>query len=173
VAASGRALVYGGGTIGIMGTVARAVVGNGGRCIGIIPAPLAPKEVSGHGIGEVTVVDTMAERKQLMFAQSSWLICLPGGIGTLDEFFEMLTLCQLNAFKCRVGMLNTANFYGPMMAMLHHLVTQQFLEAELVDKIVVRDTPEEIFEAMGTARDIEAVGFATSLRWTNPQRRAE
>uniref|UniRef100_A0A7S1MSW5 ABM domain-containing protein n=1 Tax=Neobodo designis TaxID=312471 RepID=A0A7S1MSW5_NEODS len=165
VAALGRRLVYGGGTVGVMGAVASAADKAGGKVLGVIPAALAPREASGAPVGEVVVVDTMSKRKDIMFSNASWLVVCPGGIGTLDEFFEVLTLCQLNAYRCRVGLLNTENFFGPLLAMMRHLVAQKFLEAETVDALVVRNTPGELFEAMESANDLVAVGFAKNLKW--------
>jgi uncharacterized protein (TIGR00730 family) len=165
ILASKRPLVYGGGCVGIMGAVASTVEKGGGRVLGVIPAALAPREMSGDLIGTCTIVETMHERKQLMFSQASWLVCLPGGIGTLDELFELLTLCQLNAYRFRVGLLNSENFYGPLVAMLHHLVAQGFLEDEVVARITIRDAPDELFAAMEIADDVVASGTATALRW--------
>ena len=165
VAGLGRRLVYGGGTVGIMGAVAEAADKAGGKVLGVIPGALAPREASGAPVGEVIIVDTMGKRKDIMFARASWLIVCPGGIGTLDEFFEVLTLCQLNAYRCRVGLLNTENFFGALFALLQHLVSQKFLEPEVVDALVVRDTPAELFAAMETAEDLVAAGKTKHLKW--------
>lgn len=148
LARRGKTLVYGGGTVGIMGALATATASNHGQVQSVIPRALLPREVSGDSVGQVFATDTMAERKSIMFGLSDVVISLPGGIGTFDELLEVLTLFQLNAYRPKIGLLNVAGFYGPFLAMLEHTVREGFLEANALKYFVVRDDAEELLKAL-------------------------
>ena len=130
LAAEGIALVYGGGNVGLMGIVADAVLANGGGVIGVIPQQLVDWEVAHRGVTRLEVVDSMHTRKARMFELSDGFVALPGGFGTLDEMFEMLTWRQLGLGKKPCAFLDVNGFWQPLMAMLDSMVRERFLHAE-------------------------------------------
>ena len=130
LAAEGIALVYGGGNVGLMGIVADAVLANGGDVIGVIPQQLVDWEVAHRGVTRLEVVDSMHTRKARMFELSDGFVALPGGFGTLDEMFEMLTWRQLGLGKKPCAFLDVNGFWTPLMAMLDTMVRERFLHAE-------------------------------------------
>lgn len=120
-------LVYGGASIGVMGAVADAVVENGGEVIGVMPQALIDKEVSHSGLSELRVVDSMHERKALMAELSDGFIALPGGFGTLEELFEVLTWSQLGFHRKPCGLLDIRDYYSHLTAFLDHATDQGFI----------------------------------------------
>src|SRR5882724_11747956 len=120
LAASGIELVYGGGRIGLMGLVANAALEAGGRVIGIIPAHLHDAEIGHSGVSELIVVGSMHERKQRMFEMSDAFAVLPGGLGTLDEAFEIITWKQLSLHDKPVVILDVAGYWAPLVALIEH-----------------------------------------------------
>jgi uncharacterized protein (TIGR00730 family) len=126
LAGAGIELVYGGGRIGLMGRVADAVLAGDGRVTGIIPAHLHDKEVGHHGISDLRVVGSMHERKQLMFEMSDAFAVLPGGLGTLDEFFEIITWKQLSLHDKPVIVLDVAGYWAPLLALIDHAIEGGF-----------------------------------------------
>lgn len=135
LAADGIALVYGGGNVGLMGIVADAVLANGGEVIGVIPQQLVDWEVAHRGVTRLEVVDSMHTRKARMFELSDGFVALPGGFGTLDEMFEMLTWRQLGLGKKPCAFLDVNGFWQPLMAMLDTMVRERFLHAEQRDDL--------------------------------------
>src|SRR5689334_173145 len=129
-AADKLALVYGGGNVGLMGLVADAVLENGGEVIGVIPQQLVDWEVAHKGITRLEVVDSMHTRKARMFDLSDGFVALPGGFGTLDEMFEMLTWRQLGLGDKPCAFLDVNAFWQPLMAMLDTMVCERFLHAD-------------------------------------------
>ena len=127
LARCGLGLVYGGGNVGLMGMIADSMLQAGGEVIGVIPQSLVAKEVAHHGVSELRVVDTMHQRKALMNELSDAFIALPGGFGTLDEFFEILTWSQLGIHSKPSGLLNVCGYYDSLLAMLDHAVNERFL----------------------------------------------
>ena len=127
LARRGLGLVYGGGNVGLMGMIADSMLRAGGEVIGVIPQSLVAREVAHHGVSELRVVDTMHQRKALMNELSDAFIALPGGFGTLDEFFEILTWSQLGIHGKPSGLLNVSGYYDSLLAMLDHAVTERFL----------------------------------------------
>src|SRR5437868_614260 len=123
----GWSLVYGGGHIGLMGLLADAVLGAGGEVIGVIPQALVDRELAHEGLTELRIVSSMHERKALMAELSHAFVALPGGYGTADEFFEMLTWAQLNIHHKPIGLLNTANFFEPLLAWIDRAVADGFI----------------------------------------------
>ena len=121
-------LVYGGGRVGVMGLLADTVLKNGGKVIGIIPQFLMDKEVGHTGLTELHVVKNMHERKQLMNDLCDGIITLPGGLGTLEEFFEVLTWLMLGIHKKPVGLLNVNGFYDHLLQQMDLMVEQRFLK---------------------------------------------
>ena len=130
LASDNIALVYGGGNVGLMGIVADAVLANGGEVIGVIPQQLVDWEVAHRGVTRLEVVDSMHTRKARMFELSDGFVALPGGFGTLDEMFEMLTWRQLGLGKKPCAFLDVNGFWQPLMAMLDTMVRERFLHAE-------------------------------------------
>ena len=126
----GLGLVYGGGNVGLMGVLADAALAAGGEVIGIIPGGLFSREVGHPGLTEMRVVGTMHERKALMADLADGFIALPGGMGTLDELFEILTWAQLGIHAKPCGLLNVAGYFDPLIALLDHMVAEKFLRPE-------------------------------------------
>lgn len=149
MAKAGVSLVYGGGTMGIMGTIARAVKSHGGKVIGIIPRFLINKEASGEHenlFDEFIITETMHQRKQLMFDRSDGFLAFPGGIGTLEEIVEIMTWAQLGRHKKPVAFANIEGFWNPMIALLDHMKKQGFIHHAL--DILVIDDVEKILNAI-------------------------
>ena len=139
LARRGLGLVYGGGNVGLMGMLADSMLQAGGEVIGVIPHSLVAKEVAHHGVTELRVVDTMHQRKALMNELSDAFIALPGGFGTLDEFFEILTWSQLGIHSKPSGLLNVSGYYDSLLAMLDHAVNERLLRPAHRE-LVIADT---------------------------------
>ena len=146
MAGRGLGLVYGGASIGVMGAVADAVLERGGQAIGVIPYSLATKEVSHDGLDELIVVDSMHERKAKMAELSDGFIALPGGWGTIEEIFEMLTWAQLGFHEKPCGLLNVAAYYDPLFAFLENAIEQQFVKEEYRPMIMMDETPGALLD---------------------------
>jgi uncharacterized protein (TIGR00730 family) len=127
IASHGGQLVYGGGSGGLMGTVADATLAAGGRVVGIIPKALVEKEWAHHGCTELHIVENMHDRKRMMAERADAFVALPGGIGTLEELFEVWTWRQLGYHDKPIGLLNSAGYYDGLLAFMHHAVASQFL----------------------------------------------
>jgi uncharacterized protein (TIGR00730 family) len=130
IASRGLGIVYGGGRIGLMGALADAALGAGGEVIGVIPESLERLEVAHRGVTQLHVVATMHERKALMAELSDAFIALPGGVGTLDELFDMLSWRQLGLHAKPIGLLNHHGFFDTLLAQLDHMVAQGFVANE-------------------------------------------
>ncbi len=144
LARQGIGMVYGGGLVGLMGTVADAALAAGGRVVGVIPEPLSMKEIAHAGLSEMHVVPGMHERKALMAELSGAFLALPGGLGTFEEFFEILTWSVLGLHNKPIGLLNIAGYYDPLLRLLDHAVAERFVRPEHLDRIAVSDDPETI-----------------------------
>jgi uncharacterized protein (TIGR00730 family) len=136
----GLGLVYGGGSVGLMGVLARAVRDAGGQVIGVIPAALTTRELMGETIGDLLVVETMHERKAKMAALAGGFIALPGGFGTLDELFEAITWSQLGIHTKPIGLLNVDGFFDPLLAFIDHGVAEGFIRPQHRRLVEVVDT---------------------------------
>jgi len=137
LARRGWRLVYGAGDIGLMGEVARATQSAGGKTFGVIPTHLMQGEVARRDLDALVITETMHERKTVMFANSHAIVVLPGGAGTLDEFFEVLTWAQIGLHAKPVVLLDQGGFWQPLLALLDHLVVQGFAAASLRDLVTV------------------------------------
>lgn len=137
-------LVYGGGTGGLMGITADAVLQAGGRVIGIIPKALVDKEWAHHGCTELHIVDTMHERKRMMAEKSDAFLALPGGIGTLEELFEVWTWRQLGYHDKPIGILNIAGYYQGLLDFMATSVAQEFLGDWQMGLVSTSDAPEAL-----------------------------
>ena len=133
----GYGIVYGGGNVGLMGAVADSVLDAGGEVIGVIPEFLSLQELEHLAITQVHRVKTMSERKDMMNELCDGVITLPGGFGTLDEYFEMLTLGQLSQHKKGVALLNTEGYYDPLIKMVDNMIDNGFLKDEYRDIFIV------------------------------------
>jgi uncharacterized protein (TIGR00730 family) len=147
-------LVFGGGHIGLMGILADAVLAAGGAAWGVIPRALVEKELAHRGLTELHVVTTMHERKALMADLSDGFIALPGGFGTADELFEILTWRQLGLHTKPIGILNVNGFFDPLLAWLNRAVEEGFLRFEHRRLLQEADDPEKLL----------------SLLWSEPPR---
>ncbi|MEM5429091.1 TIGR00730 family Rossman fold protein [Cupriavidus oxalaticus] len=151
LAERGLALVYGGGKVGLMGTVADAVLEHGGTVIGIIPEALMQKEVGHRGLTELHVVRNMHERKQMMADRADAFIAMPGGVGTFEELFETFTWLQLGYHDKPVGLLNVGGFYDGMLGFLGHAVQEGFLKQVHADLLHVADLPGALLDQLAAA----------------------
>ena len=139
-------LVYGGASVGIMGEIANAVLGEGGDVIGVIPKGLFAKEVAHTGITELREVGSMHERKALMADLSDGFIALPGGLGTIEEIFEIITWSQLGMHRKPCGLLNVNNYYDKLIGFLDHAVSEQFIKATHRSTILIDKCSDRLLE---------------------------
>jgi uncharacterized protein (TIGR00730 family) len=144
MATAGLGLVYGGGGLGLMGEVARAVIAAGGPVTGIIPKFLTEKEHMLREADELIVTRDMHERKQLMFEHSDAFVALPGGIGTLEELVEQMTWAQLGQHDKPVVIANVANFWAPLKGLLDHMRQEAFIRPNLEVRVVTIDAIEDV-----------------------------
>jgi uncharacterized protein (TIGR00730 family) len=146
------ALVYGGGSIGLMGILADAALEAGGNVIGVTPRRLVEREVAHSGLTELRVVETMHERKALMADLSDAFVSLPGGLGTLDETFEMLTWIQLGYHRKPCALLEVNGYFERLTAFLDHAVEQRFLTAAHRAMLIVERDPEAVLDRLASAK---------------------
>ncbi|MDD1637913.1 MAG: TIGR00730 family Rossman fold protein [Methylococcaceae bacterium] len=139
-------LVYGGASIGIMGMVADQVLKLGGQVIGVIPKALAHKEVAHHHLTELHVTQSMHERKMLMAELSDGFIALPGGIGTLEELFEIWTWAQLGFHRKPCGLLNVEGYYDSLITFLDHVLAEQFVKKHHHAMLIVETNPDALLD---------------------------
>jgi uncharacterized protein (TIGR00730 family) len=144
----GIGLVYGGGSVGLMGVIADAALEAGAEVIGVIPEVLMIREVTHTGLTELRIVDTMHERKALMAELSDAFIAMPGGFGTLDELFEAITWAQLGLHRKPVGLLNVEGYYDPLLALIEHAIAEGFILPEYAQLLTVDSDPEELLEQL-------------------------
>lgn len=143
-------LVYGGGRVGLMGVVADTVLQNSGTVLGIIPTFLQTREIIHEHISDTIVTNTMHERKQRMHEESDAVLVLPGGFGTFDELFEMLTWAQLGLHTKPIVLLNTHGFFDSLLHFVRHSAQQGFIQQHYVDMLLVATTPTEALQQMRT-----------------------
>jgi uncharacterized protein (TIGR00730 family) len=144
------ALVYGGGNVGLMGTIATEVIRLGGEVTGIIPKALVDKELGHTALTRLHVVKDMHERKSMMASLSDGFIAMPGGMGTLEELFEILTWAQLGFHQKPVGLLNTNGFYDKLLEFTQHLVDESFVAKEQVDAIFSESNADTLIKRFKT-----------------------
>ena len=148
IARRGLELVYGAGHVGLMGVLADAALAAGGRVVGVIPRSLVDRELAHKGLTELHVVETMHARKALMEERSQAFIALPGGYGTLDELFEILTWAQLGIHAKPVGLVNVADYFEPLLAWIDNAVEDGLLREKHRAMLLVGDEPEEVLESV-------------------------
>jgi uncharacterized protein (TIGR00730 family) len=152
LAGRGIALVYGGARVGLMGALADEVLAAGGRAVGVMPESLVAKEVAHKGLTELHVVKTMHERKAMMSDLSDGFVALPGGMGTLDELFEIVTWAQLGLHVKPCGVLNIEGYFDRLLAFIEHSVAERFVRAEHAAMIAVAATAPELLDKMTAYR---------------------
>ena len=150
LAGRGLTLVYGGGRIGLMGVIADAALTAGGEVIGVIPRHLVEREVAHTGLSDLRVVETMLERKALMAELSDVFVALPGGYGTLDELFEMVTWTQIGVQAKPCGVLNVAGYYDPLLAWVEHAVREGLVRAGHRDLLLAGKDTKTLLEQLAT-----------------------
>jgi uncharacterized protein (TIGR00730 family) len=158
----GLGLVFGGGHIGLMGILADAVLQAGGEAIGVIPQALVAKELAHAGLTELHVVDTMHQRKALMADLADGFAALPGGFGTGDELFEILTWAQLGLHAKPIGLLNVAGYFDPLLAWLDRAIEEAFLKPEHRRLLLEAEDAERLLDAFLGYRAAEA-----TPKWIN------
>lgn len=142
------ALIFGGGRVGVMGMIADAVLKQGGKAIGVIPEFLLNKEVGHTGLTELHVVENMHQRKQMMNDLCDGIMTLPGGFGTLEEFFEVLTWLQLGLHQKPIGILNVSGFYDFLLQQMNVMVEQRFLKPANRELVLTSANPIELVNLM-------------------------
>lgn len=152
IARNGWRLVYGAGDVGLMGEVARATMALGGKTMGIIPTHLLQAERGRHDLSQLVITETMHERKKVMFSNSDAIVVLPGGAGSLDEFFEVLTWRQLKLHEKSIFLLNSAEYWSPLVSLVDHIIDTGFAEPSL----------RGFFETLSDVQELERM--LTALR---------
>jgi uncharacterized protein (TIGR00730 family) len=143
-------LVYGGAQVGLMGVLADAALSQGGQVHGVITRALAGKEIAHQGLTTLEIVETMHERKAAMADKSDGFIMLPGGFGTLDEFFEVVTWTQLGIHSKPCGVLNVDGFFDPLRALLELAAGQRFIGPEHRDMVIMESDPEALLDRLSS-----------------------
>jgi uncharacterized protein (TIGR00730 family) len=156
----GWQLVYGGGKVGLMGEVADATLGAGGRVVGVIPEALMQREVGHAALSELHVVPTMHQRKHLMAERADIFIALPGGIGTLEELYEVWTWRQLAYHQKPIGLLNTAGYYDALLQFMQHTVAEGFLSAEQSAVLQVHTDPQALLLLLAEQAQVTASDYS-------------
>ena len=160
LAQSGVRLVYGGGQVGLMGILADAAIDAGGDVLGVIPDFLHHKEIAHPRVSDMRIVTTMHERKMIMAEAADAFIAMPGGLGTLEELFEMWTWSQLGRHDKPLGLLNINGYWDQMLGFLDHMQGEGFVEARHRAMLACEDTPDALIEALKAA---EHPGMIASL----------
>lgn len=163
LAGAGIDVVYGGGHVGMMGALADAALAAGGRVIGVIPEHLMRPEVAHQNLTELIVVDSMHTRKRTMAARADAFAVLPGGYGTYEEMFEMVTWAQLRLQAKPVGLLNVAGFFDALLVFLRHAAQQQFIRPELRDLVLVEHSVPALVARLAGQLPAAAQGATTDL----------
>jgi hypothetical protein len=148
IAERGIRLIYGGGRVGLMGTVADVVLGEGGKVHGVITRSLQTKEIAHPSLESLQVVETMHERKAAMADAADAFVMLPGGFGTFDEFFEALTWTQLGIHVKPCGILDVADFFAPLLALIDGAVTAGFVHPAHRDMVIVDNDPARLLDRL-------------------------
>ncbi|MGK0553223.1 TIGR00730 family Rossman fold protein [Macrococcus capreoli] len=149
------ALIFGGGKAGLMGVIADSVIQNGGRTIGVIPHFLHEKEIAHPNLTELYTVDTMHQRKDMMSSLCDGYIMMPGGAGTLEEFFEIFTWAQLGLHEKPIGILNIDGFYNPLIEMLNKMIAQGFIGEHYRHLAIVEENPDTLIDKMKNAQPVK------------------
>jgi uncharacterized protein (TIGR00730 family) len=157
LARRGAGVVYGGGSLGLMGELANAALAAGADVVGVIPRFLGEREVGHEGLTDLHVTENMHDRKMLMAEQADAFVVLPGGIGTLEEVVEMLSWSQLGLHRKPIGLLDTGGFWGPLLDLLDHMTAEGFVGLDHRRLLLSDPDPEALLDAM-EAWEAPAVG---------------
>jgi uncharacterized protein (TIGR00730 family) len=141
-------LVYGGGIVGLMGVLANTLLQGGGEVIGVIPEALATRELAHPGLTQMHVVKTMHERKALMARLADAFIALPGGYGTFEELFEIITWAQLGLHRKPIGLLNVESYFNPLIDLVENAVHEGFIRPEQKELMVISDRPQDLLRRL-------------------------
>jgi len=155
LAARGVGLVYGGGSVGLMGVIADTMLAAGGEVIGVIPRALATKEIAHQGLADLRVVASMHERKATMTELADAFVALPGGYGTFDELFEAITWAQLGLHQKPIALLDVEGYFALLLAMLDRATADRFIRPEHRDLVIDDDDPARLLDRMETFRPAE------------------
>ena len=169
----GITLVYGGSTIGLMGEVARSAIASGGKVIGVITQALLEQKVAFDGLSDLRVVKDMHERKSVMAELSDGFIALPGGYGTYEEFFEMLTWLQLGIHSKPCGLLNVGGYYDKLLEFLDHAVDEQFIHKPHRDLILASDQPGALLDQIINYQHVSFNKTEWALHMTEQSKQTE
>jgi len=153
LAKAGMSIVYGGGGIGLMGTIADSVMKNNGKVIGVIPAFMKDEGWDHKSVNDMIITNDMGERKKRMFELADAVVALPGGVGTLEELTEAITLKQLGLYNGPIIILNTLNFYDSLISFFEHMIAGHFLRFEHKDIWKIAGTPEEVMVYLANNKD--------------------
>ncbi|MES2145807.1 MAG: TIGR00730 family Rossman fold protein [Pseudomonadota bacterium] len=153
IAEAGWRLVYGAGDVGLMGEVARAAQGAGARTLGVIPTHLLSREMGKRDLTSFVITEDMHERKKVMFMNSDAIVVLPGGAGSLDEFFEVLTWAQIGLHGKPIFLLNVAGYWTPLAALIDHVVTEGFADPSILTLFRLVDDVGDLSAALHDALD--------------------
>ena len=149
IAARGLRLIYGAGDVGLMGEVARAALGAGGKAVGVIPRHIMDQEVGRRDLTALIVTDTMHERKKIMFANSEAVVAMPGGAGTVDELVEVLTWRQLGLHEKPLILMNVGGFWDPLLGLIDHVIARGFAAESLRGFLSVTPDAAETLDLLG------------------------
>ena len=155
IVSNGMGLVYGGGSIGLMGVIADAVLKEKGEVIGVIPHALSSREFAHHGLAELRVVPSMHERKAMMAELSDAFIAMPGGFGTFDEFFEIVTWAQLGLHTKPIGLLNVEGYFDLLLSFINHVLQERFINEDHHRLITTSDNPEKLLLALKSYKPLQ------------------
>jgi uncharacterized protein (TIGR00730 family) len=147
----GIGLVYGGASVGLMGIVADSVMTGGGEVIGVIPHVLVRKEVGHKNLTQLHEVNSMHERKAMMADLADGFIALPGGFGTFDELFEIVTWAQLGLHQKPIGLVNSASYFDPVLQLLQHAATEGFLQVSKLDLVLLEAEPSRLLDRFASS----------------------
>jgi uncharacterized protein (TIGR00730 family) len=146
----GAGVIYGGGSVGLMGALADATLDAGGQVVGVIPRFLQEREIDHPGLTELHVVETMHERKMLMADLADAFVVLPGGIGTLEEIVEMLSWSQLGLHRKPIGLIDAGGFWAPLLDLLDHMTAERFVATDHRRLLLADEDPDALLDAMAS-----------------------
>ncbi|MGH3493382.1 MAG: TIGR00730 family Rossman fold protein [Sciscionella sp.] len=154
LAERGIGLVYGGARVGMMGALADAALAGGSEVVGVIPTALMAREVAHHGLSELQEVADMHERKAAMAEHSDAFLALPGGIGTMEELFEVWTWAQIGIHRKPIGLLNVGGFYTDLIRFADHLVAEGFVGRDYAEVLRIESDPQRLLDRLGAQRPV-------------------
>jgi uncharacterized protein (TIGR00730 family) len=164
LARRGITLVYGGGGVGLMGEIARACRSHGGKVVGVITRKLVAMERADNQCDELIVVDTMRERKRLLAERGDAFLVLPGGVGTYEEFFEILVGRHLGEHEKPIGVVNSRGYYNPLIAMIEHGIEHRFIPAMMREKFFIEPDALTVLDRLSQGRSINTGARASTSR---------